>query len=122
MDFSDNKPIYQQIAEGIMDSIQQDEFPSGARLPSVREYATKTGVNPNTVMRTYTWLQTHGMISMKRGIGYFVTDEAPKIIMEMRRSQFFDTEAVYFLKRLKQFGINPEELERLYREYLNSTE
>lgn len=122
MDFSDNKPIYQQIAEGIMDSIQQDEFPSRARLPSVREYATKTGVNPNTVMRTYTWLQTHGMISMKRGIGYFVTDEAPKIIMEMRRSQFFDTEAVYFLKRLKQFGINPEELERLYREYLNSTE
>lgn len=122
MDFNENRPIYQQIAEGIMDSIQQGEYPPGSRLPSVREYATKTGVNPNTVMRTFTWLQNQQMIAMKRGIGYFVTDEAPEIITEMRRSQFFETDAKYFLKRLKQFGITPEKLDLLYRDYLNSNE
>ncbi len=103
-----------------MDSIQQHELSPGDRLMSVRDYAANLGVNPNTVMRTFTWLQNQDMISMKRGIGYFVTDNAPQIITEMRRSQFFDNEAKYFMQRLKLFGITPEALKKLYEEYLKN--
>ena len=118
MEFNDNKPIYLQIAEGIMDAvIRGDQYP-GSRLPSVRDYATNTGVNPNTAMRTYTWLQQQGLIYMKRGIGYFVDENAPQRIMEMRRRQFFEHEANYFLERLESFGITPDQLKNTYEEYL----
>jgi len=118
MDFNDNKPIYQQIAESIMDAITRGELPSGSRLPSVRDYAVNAGVNPNTVMRTFTWLQQQELIYMKRGIGYFVGDDAPARILEMRRRYFFDHEASYFMERLASFGITPEQLSESYSNYL----
>lgn len=119
MEFNDNKPIYLQIAEGIMDAVMRgDQYP-GSRLPSVRDYATNTGVNPNTAMRTYTWLQQQGLIYMKRGIGYFVDDNACERILEMRRHQFFEHEANYFMERLASFGITPDQLKNTYENYLD---
>ena len=38
MDFNDNKPIYLQITDGIMDEILVGVYPPEGRLPSVREY------------------------------------------------------------------------------------
>lgn len=119
MEFTDNKPIYLQIADKIMDSIEQGLLSPSVRLPSVREYAMKAGVNPNTVIRTYTWLQNNNLIAMKRGIGYFVTEEAPKLIMKMRKKQFFEHETKYFMERLAIFGISPDDLRKQYEEYLN---
>lgn len=118
MDFNDNKPIYLQIAERIMDEVVRGEQAAASRLPSVREYAVNIGVNPNTVMRTFTWLQQKDLIYMKRGIGYFVADNAPEKILQMRREQFFEREAEYFLERLSTFGVTPEELKKSYEEYL----
>ena len=104
-----------------MDSILTGEQPADSRLPSVRDYAANTGVNPNTMMRTYTWLQNRELITMKRGIGYFVTSDAPRKIGEMRRRQFFDKDATIFMLRLQQFGITPDELKSLYQTFLDST-
>ena len=118
MDFNDNRPIYLQIAESVMDSIGRGTLGPGSRLASVREYAAETGVNPNTMMRTYNWLQTQGLIFMKRGIGYFVSADAPERIAEMRRRQFFDHEMGYFFRRLATFGVNPDELGGLYGGWL----
>ncbi len=122
MDFNDNKPIYLQMAEGIMDRVLRGELPPGTRLPSVRDYAINAGVNPNTVQRTFTWLQQQDLIFMKRGIGYFVSDGAPTQIMEMRRRNFFEHEAGYFFDRLASFGITPEQLSRDYAEFLKKSD
>ena len=70
MNFNDNKPIYLQITDGIMDSILCGEYPPGERLPSVREYAAKVEVNANTVMRSFDWLQQQSVIFNRRGIGF----------------------------------------------------
>ena len=79
MDFNENKPIYLQITDGIMDDIISDVYPSDGRLPSVREYASKVEVNANTVMRSYDWLQQQKIIFNRRGIGFFVLPEAKKL-------------------------------------------
>lgn len=118
MDFNENKPIYLQIADRIMDDIERAELDAGARLPSVREYAENVGVNPNTMMRTYNWLQNKGLIEMKRGIGYFVTSSAREEVAEMLRKDFFQNEAPYFFRRLAAFGISPDELRSDYLDYL----
>jgi GntR family transcriptional regulator len=122
MNFNDNKPIYLQIADSLMDSIVRGELPDESRLPSVRDYAIEAGVNPNTVMRTFVWLQQQELIYMKRGIGYFVASNAADRILQMRKEYFFDHEANYFFDRLSSFGISPEQLMNAYTDFLaNST-
>ena len=122
MNFNDNKPIYLQIADSLMDSIVRGELPDESRLPSVRDYAIEAGVNPNTVMRTFVWLQQQELIYMKRGIGYFVAPNACARILQMRKEYFFDHEANYFFDRLSSFGISPEQLMNAYTDFIaNST-
>ena len=122
MNFNDNKPIYLQRADSLMDSIVRGELPDESRLPSVRDYAIEAGVNPNTVMRTFVWLQQQELIYMKRGIGYFVAPNACARILQMRKEYFFDHEANYFFDRLSSFGISPEQLMNAYTDFLaNST-
>lgn len=119
MVFNENKPIYLQITDSIMDSVSAGEYPPDGRLPSVREYAAKVEVNANTVMRAYDWLQQQRVIYNRRGIGFFVLPDAQKRILEMRRNIFFRDEAEYFFKRLASFGLSPEDVAELYRKYLN---
>ena len=76
MQFKENQTIYLQIAERISDEILLGHYAIGARIPSVREYAALVEVNANTVMRSYEFLQTQGIIFNKRGIGFFVSPDA----------------------------------------------
>ncbi len=121
MNFNDNKPIYLQIADSLMDSIVRGDLPDESRLPSVRDYAIEAGVNPNTVMRTFVWLQQQELIYMKRGIGYFVASNAADRILQMRKEYFFDHEANYFFDRLSSFGITPEQLMNAYTDFLSNS-
>ncbi len=121
MNFNDNKPIYLQIADSLMDSIVRGDLPDESRLPSVRDYAIEAGVNPNTVMRTFVWLQQQELIYMKRGIGYFVASNAADRILQMRKEYFFDHEANYFFDRLSSFGISPEQLMNAYTDFLSDS-
>jgi Predicted transcriptional regulators len=76
MNFNTEKPIYLQIVDVIADRILSGELKGGDRIPSVREYGADIGVNPNTMMRSYEKLTADGIIYNKRGIGYFVADDA----------------------------------------------
>ncbi len=119
MDFNENKPIYLQLADLIMDEAAQSNADGTTRLLSVREYASRAGVNANTVMRTYTFLQQEGIIYNQRGIGYFYTPEARQKVFEMRRRTFFEHEIEYFMDRMATLRISPEEFDRLYRAFLD---
>lgn len=118
MDFNENKPIYLQLADQIMDEVEMSGRQAGKRLLSVRDYAARTGVNANTVMRTYTWLQQEGIIYNQRGIGYFYADDARDKVLEMRRQIFFDKEIKYFMDRLIALQISPEKLSEIYSSYI----
>lgn len=121
MEFNDNKPIYLQLADQIMDDLEHGWKRDGDRLPSVREYAANSGVNANTVMRTYTWLQQEDVIYNQRGIGYFFCNDATKKVFDMRYKYFMDKEIDYFFGRLKVFGISPESLQNMYQKYINAS-
>ena len=80
MIFKERQSIYLQIAERISDEILAGTYAPGSRVPSVREYAVMIEVNLNTVMRSYDTLQSWGILEMKRGLGYFVADDAVSTI------------------------------------------
>ena len=120
MTFKDNKPIYIQIAEHICDDVLAGIYRADERIPSVREFAASVEVNANTVVRSYDYLQQSGIIYNKRGLGYFVADGAAKIITDMRRKQILGDELSLMFSRMATIGISPDELQRLYTEYLNA--
>ena len=73
-EFDPSKPIYLQLSERINNQIVRKELSAGEKLPSVREMAIRSGVNPNTVQRTYSELERMGIVETKRGQGTFVTE------------------------------------------------
>jgi len=110
MEFDTNKAIYLQIAEAVCDRILSGDLKPEDRIPSVREYGAKIGVNPNTVMRTYEKLTAEGIIFNKRGIGYFISPGAKEIILENNRKEFLEVELPAILKKMELLGLDPEEL------------
>lgn len=117
MNFKENKPIYQQIADRICDDILFGTYSPGERIPSVREYAAIVEVNANTVMRTFDMLEKLEIIYNKRGIGFFVSENAKDLILQMRRKSFVEDEAEYFFRQLMTLGIDGDALSLMYKEY-----
>ncbi|MDE6265550.1 MAG: GntR family transcriptional regulator [Paramuribaculum sp.] len=120
MNFNDNKAIYLQLAERIMDAIIADRYTPGSRIPSVREYAAEVEVNPNTVVRSYEYLEQKNIVYNKRGLGFFVAENAQETIMSMRRAVFYAEELPYFFERIESFGWTPAELAAEYEEFCNN--
>lgn len=114
----DNRPLYLQRADGLMDDIIAGRYPADSRMPSVRETASNAQVNVNTAMRTYEQLERDGIIYNRRGIGYFASADAAGHIMERRRREFFSGQIDYFFGRLAQLGMTPDELSRRYSAFL----
>lgn len=117
MEFKENsKPIYQQIADRISDEVMTGKYAIDSRIPSVREYAGAMAVNANTVMRTYEYLQSRGIIYNKRGIGFFISPDAVEKINRERADTFYKDEMVYFFSRLKKIGVTSAALVEMYRQ------
>lgn len=110
MNFDSNKPIYLQIYDAISESIISDELHPHDRIASVREYGAEIGVNPNTVMRSYEKLTSDGIIYNKRGIGYFISENAKDVALQMQRQEFIDKTLPEIKRRMKLLGITPEAL------------
>jgi len=110
MEFDNNKPIYLQIGDAICEKIISGHFAADERIPSVREYGASIGVNPNTVMRTYEKLTDDGIIYNKRGIGYFVSENAHDIILNSQSKKFLDEELPLFISKMKLLEIDPNKV------------
>ena len=118
MEFRNTKGIFLQIADSILEKVMVGKYSPGEKIPSVRDLAIEVGVNPNTVMRTYSELQTRGIIDNKRGVGYYVNAEAVSIIQQMKKKEFFEYELPLIVRQTKILNISFEEL----RPYFESTD
>lgn len=121
MVFKENtKAIYLQIADKICDEVMVGSIRQGDRIPSVREYASTLQVNANTVMRSYDYLDKAGVIFNRRGIGFFIAEDACERILTMRREAFYCGEMQDFFHKINLLGITPEELTKPYTNYLDT--
>lgn len=110
MTFNQDKPIYLQMADRLMDDIVAGIYTDEARIPSVREYAANLGVNTNTAMKAYDELSRMNIIYNKRGLGYFVTAGANEQIRAERKSEFFDKTLSQLMREMKLLNISVQEL------------
>ena len=70
-------------------------------------------------MRSYEYLERSGIIYNRRGIGFFISENARETITALRRESFFNDEIGYFLRQLMTLDISPDELKTIYSNYLN---
>jgi GntR family transcriptional regulator len=117
MEFRDNKAIYFQIAEFICERILLKQWAVGDKIPSVREFAVQLEVNPNTIARTVEFLQQKDIIFTKRGMGYFVSDEAVEKVMAFKKDDFLQNDLPLFFKNIQLLGIDFEELRDRFSEF-----
>ena len=118
MEFRDDKAIYLQIADFVCEQILLKNWSIGDKISSVRELAVQLEVNPNTVMRTYEFLQQKKIIFTKRGMGYFVSDDAENKVINFRKEAFLQNDLPIFFKNIQLLGIDLEEIKMRFSEFL----
>lgn len=110
MDFHAEKPIYQQIVDYAFAKILSGEWDEGKRVPSVRELAGQMCVNTHTVLKAFDHLQSLDILVVKRGMGYFMADNARAKVNESRRKTFLTVTAPEFFKEMQLLGLTIEDV------------
>ena len=119
MDFDANKPIFQQIADAMLALILQGKWSPGERIPSVRDLAVEFEVNPNTAMRSYTYLQELQIIYNKRGVGYFVEPSGVNKALSVKKEEFLSRDIPNLFEKMETMEMSIEELIELFNNQKN---
>lgn len=106
--FDNRIPIYLQIIQEMKRKIIRKELAPGERLPSVRDLAKEAGVNPNTMQKALTELETEGLIETERTAGKYVTEDQKHIAL--LREDYLKERLEPFMKEISTLGIEEEEL------------
>jgi DNA-binding transcriptional regulator YhcF (GntR family) len=80
--------------------------------------AVSLEVNPNTVMRAYAHLQDKAIIYNKRGIGYFVANDAYQKTVELMKSNFIKNDLPDVFKTMRLLNMDFDELQALNKKHL----
>jgi GntR family transcriptional regulator len=70
-------PIYRQIVEQVRRMVAGGLLKPGDELPSVRSVAAQHAVNPMTVSKAYSLLETEGLVTRQRGLGMVIAERQP---------------------------------------------
>jgi GntR family transcriptional regulator len=117
MQFRESQAIYLQIADYVCEKILLKEWKTDERVPSVRELAVQLEVNPNTVMRTFDFLQQQEIIYNQRGIGYFVSSAAYKNVLQYRKQEFSEKDLPNIFRNMYLLGMELDELKPRFDKY-----
>jgi len=112
VDASNGLAIYDQIVRQIKFAVASDVLLPGELIPSVREMAKQTAVNPNTVSRAYRELQAEGILEVVRGTGLQVTTNAVKQCREDRQG-LIQERLREVLKEAQQSQLDVEDIRQL---------
>jgi DNA-binding transcriptional regulator YhcF (GntR family) len=118
MDFKESPAIFIQIAEYMCEQILLKKWKLGERIISIRDLAVHMEVNPNTVQRAYDFLQQRNIITQKRGVGFFVEEDAMERILVFRREQFMENDLPVFLRNIYLLKIDFKEIKTLYEQFV----
>jgi DNA-binding transcriptional regulator YhcF (GntR family) len=77
---TDRSPLVEQIVHAISRQIDERVLPPGARLPSIRDFARSQKVSRFTVVEAYDRLVARGLITSRRGSGFYAANQQPPAV------------------------------------------
>ncbi len=117
MEFKNHIPIYSQIVDVIKLDFVTGTLKPGDKLDSVRDYALKLKVNPNTVQKAYQEIERLGLAESKRGLGTFMTED-PKVRHEVLEELAVGHTSEY-INNMRGLGYTPNEILMLLKNKLS---
>lgn len=112
LDYSDKRPIYEQIVERFRMLILNGVLEADEKLPSVRTLAVELSINPNTIQRAYGELERGGFIYSVKGRGNFVCGNKEVLTQEKEKML---NELAEHVKAYREAGIMQEDVENCVR-------
>jgi GntR family transcriptional regulator len=114
--WNEDQPIYRQLMERLIARILDGSYPEGQMLPSVRQLASDSEVNPLTAAKAYKELARDGLIERLRGEGLIVAKGTREALLRRERSRFLKGEWPNLRARLRRLGIDVRALPDLAEE------
>jgi DNA-binding transcriptional regulator YhcF (GntR family) len=102
-------PIYRQIVDQVLAMVVGGLLRPGDLLPSVRQVARDAAVNPMTVSKAYSRLETEGVVRRVRGQGMEVLPPSQNGTLDERKDQFRAT-IEPAIHRARQLGLNQKQI------------
>jgi GntR family transcriptional regulator len=103
--FDERSPIYRQIAERITADILSGELRPDQQVMSTNQYAAFYRINPATAAKGFQQLADDGVLYKKRGIGMFVSPDAPERLRARHRDRFFAEVVDPLIERARVIGV-----------------
>ncbi|MDA8065862.1 MAG: GntR family transcriptional regulator [Thermaerobacter sp.] len=115
IDLTEEKPLYQQIRDQIVEGIAVGLLAEGTPLPPTRRLAADFGINFHTVNKAYELLRREGLVRLHRKRGAVVHVSAPDA------AAWADWEARLriLLAEARARGATAEEIQERCRRILN---
>lgn len=112
-EFNNEQPIYIQLVEQLKIKIISGKLQCGERLPSVRELALMTKVNPNTMQKALAELEETGLIYTERTNGKFVTSDIA--LIEKIKQEYAKALTEKYIKNMSDIGIDRKTAEEYFK-------
>ena len=109
-EWNDSQPIYRQIRDRVVAMILDGVLNEGDPLPSVRNVAAESRVNPITVMKGYQQLVDEQLVETRRGLGMFVNAGARVLLLQGERQKFLAEEWPRVRATIQRLGLTLAEL------------
>jgi DNA-binding transcriptional regulator YhcF (GntR family) len=119
MEFREKQAIYLQIAEYVCEQILRKQWQLGSKIMSIRDLAVIMEVNPNTIQRAYDFLQQRDIITNKRGIGYFIEEDAIDRVISFKKEQFIENELPVFFRSIYLLKMPLNDLKARYQGFID---
>jgi DNA-binding transcriptional regulator YhcF (GntR family) len=101
MEFRDNQAVYLQIVDYVCEQILTKNWKADEKIISIRDLAIELQVTPNTVQRSYDFIQQLDIITNQRGVGFFVEKDAIRKILIYKKNQFVTRELPVVFKNMQ---------------------
>src|SRR5437879_11137049 len=109
-EWNDSQPIYRQLRDRVVAMILDGVLKEGDPLPSVRNVAAESRVNPLTVLKGYQQLVDEGLVETRRGLGMFVNSAARDLLLQAERQKFLEEEWPRIHATIQRLGLKAKEL------------
>ena len=109
-EWNDNQPIYRQLRDRVVAMILDGVLKEGDPLPSVRNVAAESRINPLTVLKAYEQLVDEGLVEKRRGLGLFINTGAPDQLLQAERERFLTEQWPTVAATIQRLGLKPQDL------------
>jgi GntR family transcriptional regulator len=108
-------PIYRQLIDQIRRMVAGGQLSPGAELPSIRDVALKHAVNPMTVSKAYTLLESEGLLQRHRGKPMTIAGKSRVESLPLKRLQHLEAQIDQLVVAARQLGLSETEVIRALR-------